>query len=53
MYDIITDIINHTWQTQGANEQQYIYMICGSLMILFFVVAIDMIYRIFSNFWRN
>lgn len=52
MYDIIEAIIDHTWITSGATQQQYIYYIAGALIIITFVVVIDLIYRIFSHFWR-
>lgn len=51
MYDIIENLINHNWVT-GTSEQQYIYYICGSLIILFTCVIIDMVYRVFSHFWK-
>lgn len=52
MYDIISEIIDHSWITQGAGEQQYIYYIAGALIILLTVVLVDLIYRTFSHFWR-
>lgn len=52
MYDTISGIIGHAWVTQNAGEQQYIYYIAGSLIILLTVVFVDMIFRIFSHFWR-
>lgn len=52
MYDVISDIINHTWQS-GAGEQQYVYMICGVLVITFYAIVIDLIYRIFRGFIRS
>lgn len=51
MYDIISSIINHSWST-GSNEQQYIYYICGALIVIFTCVIIDLVYRVFSHFWR-
>lgn len=51
MYDIIYNIIRHDW-AMGSSDQQYIYYICGALIILFTCVFIDMIYRIFAHFWR-
>ncbi len=51
MYDIISNLINHNWST-GSNEQQYIYYICGALIVIIFSVMIDMVYRVFSHFWR-
>lgn len=53
MYDLISQIIDHSWITQGANEQQYIYYTCCCLIIIFCVVFIDLIYRIFSHFWSG
>lgn len=52
MYDLISDIINHSWITQGAGDQQYIYYICGALIVILTVVFIDLVYRVFSHFWR-
>lgn len=51
MYQIISDIIDHAWVT-NMGEQQYIYYICGVLIVLLTVVFVDMIYRTFSHFWR-
>ena len=53
MYDILSEIIGHVWQSNYAGEQQYIYYICGSLIILLTVVFVDMIYRTFSQWWRS
>lgn len=53
MYDIVSDIINHNWVTQGSGEQQYIYYICGALIVLFSVVFIDLIRGIFRSFMRG
>lgn len=52
MYDIIQGIIDHSWVTSSTSDQQYIYYIAGALIILFSVVFIDIIYRIFSHFWK-
>lgn len=52
MYDIISRIINHTW-TQGDSAQQYIYYICGALIIMFSCVLIDLVYRVFRHFWKD
>lgn len=53
MYDIINGIIDHTWNTQYSGEQQYIYYMCGCLIVIFTVVFVDLVYRIFSHFWRG
>lgn len=52
MYEIIENIIGHVWNTQYNGDQQYIYYICGALIIIFAIVIIDLVYRIFSHFWR-
>lgn len=55
MYEIIENIIQHVWNTNSysSSEQQIIYYICGALIILFSVVFIDLVYRVFSNFWKS
>lgn len=52
MYDIIKNIIDHSWISNNAGDQQYVYYICGALIIVITAVVIDLIYRIFSHFWR-
>lgn len=52
MYDVISRIIDHSWTT-NTSDQQYIYYICGALIVVFSVVFIDLIYRVFSHFWRG
>lgn len=52
MYDLIRDIIAHVY-TSGDSSQQYIYYICGSLIIVLSAVTIDLLYRVFSHFWRG
>ena len=51
MYDLISGIIDHSWST-STSEQQYIYYICGALIVLLTCVIIDLVYRVFSHFWR-
>lgn len=52
MYDIVRQIIDHSWTT-NSSEQQYIYYICASLIVIFAVVFIDMIRDIFRGFFRG
>lgn len=52
MYDIVSSIIDHAWQSNYTSDQQYIYYICGALIVLITCVLIDLVYRIFSHFWR-
>lgn len=53
MYDLINNIIAHVWETSSysSTEQQIIYYICGCLIIVFSVVVLDLIYRLFRHFW--
>lgn len=53
MYDIIYDIISHEYVSNYSGDQQYIYYICGSLIIIFTCVFIDLVYRVFSHFWNG
>lgn len=52
MYDIVQGILDHEWISNYSNDQQYIYYICGALIILLTCVFIDLVYRVFSHFWR-
>lgn len=48
MYDIITDIISHEWVSNYSGDQSYIYYICGAIIVIFFVIVIDFLYRIIN-----
>lgn len=52
MYDIIENIISHSWETSNSAQTQ-IYYICGALIVVLTAVFIDMVYRVFSHFWRG
>lgn len=52
MYDLIWQIIDHNWVT-GSSEQQYVYYTSCVIVIILTVVFIDLVYRIFSHFWRG
>lgn len=52
MYDIIYGLIDHSYTT-GDSMQQYVIYTCCALIILLTVVFIDMVYRVFSHFWRG
>lgn len=52
MYEIVSNIINHNW-TQGDSAQQYVYYICGALILVLTAVFIDAVIRVFTNFWRR
>ena len=45
MYDIVKEIISHTW-VDSTRDQGYIYYICGALIIITTAVFIDMVYKI-------
>ena len=53
MYDIIKGIIDHTWTTTNNGDQQYIYFVCGALIIVTFAVSIDLVYRMIYGFFRK
>lgn len=50
MYNLISNIIDHVWQTQNLNstEQQIIYTTCCILICVFSFVVIDLVYRLIS-----
>lgn len=52
MFDIIRDIIGHTWETSTTGDQQIIYYICGALICVVTACIFDLIYRIIGHFWR-
>ena len=49
MYDIVSQIINHNWVTNDS-AQQYVYYICGALIIVLTAIFLDMVVRIFFRF---
>lgn len=49
MYDIIRQIIDHTWTT-NSSEQQYIYYCCIVLILLLTVVFVDLIKSVFAAY---
>lgn len=55
MYDIISGIIDHAWNTNNYNttEQQIIYYTCSAIIIILTTVFIDLIYRVFAHFWSG
>ena len=52
MYDLISAIIGHGWNTTNSSEQQIIYYICGAVIVMVVAVFVDLLYRLFSHFWR-
>lgn len=52
MYDLIYNLIGHSWST-GTSEQQYIYYICGALILLLTAIVLDVLYRVFLHFMRG
>lgn len=49
MYQIIEQIISHSWETQNS-AQQYIYYTCCALILVFSAVFLDMVVRILFRF---
>lgn len=52
MYDIIEAIIGHAWQSNYTSDQQYIYYICGAMILVMFTVILDLTYRVLRRIWR-
>ena len=55
MYELIQDIISHAWQsgTTSSSEQQYIYYICGALIVILTVAFVDLVKTTFQQFLRK
>lgn len=53
MYDIIRNLINHTWQSNYTSDQQYIYYIAGTVIILFVVWVFDILTQLVKAFRRG
>ena len=50
MYNVIQQIINHTWSTTtGNNDQQYIYYICGAMIVILAAFFLDTFVRFFRG----
>lgn len=50
MYDIVEGLIGYTGTS--TNYYSYIMYGCISIIIMFAVVVLDMIYRTIRHFWR-
>lgn len=53
MYDIIANLINHTWIRDYTSDQQYIYYIAGTVIILFVVWVFDIFTQLVKAFRRG
>lgn len=47
MYDIIKQLIGHEWISNYTGDQQYVYCIAGTVIVILLVTFIDLLYRIF------
>lgn len=50
MYDLISEIIGHVYNYDRGGDQQYIYYICGALIICLTLALIDQIFGVFRSF---
>lgn len=48
MYDAIESIIAHSWVNNYTSDQQYIYYICGAVIILFVCFTFNVIQEIIN-----
>lgn len=55
MYEIITGIIDHLWDAEGASatEQQMVYCICGALIICIMLWILDAVSAFIINIGRK
>ena len=53
MFEVVSNIISFSGIFDDVLVNQSIFEICGALIIVFSVTFIDLIYRIFSHFWRG
>lgn len=53
MYDIISAIIDHAYQSNYNGEQQYIYYTCSALICILTVAFIDAVRTCFRAFTRK
>lgn len=49
MYDVIERLINHTWQSNYSSDQQYIYYIVGTVIVILIVYVLDLIKSIIKS----
>lgn len=47
----MVDIIRQIFGTLPS-DYSVIYAVCGALIVIFTVIIIDLVYRIFGHFWR-
>ncbi len=52
MYDLINELMGHTWTT-GDSSQQYVYYIAGALIIVLTAVILDTVCRVFYHYLRG
>lgn len=53
MFAIIQNIINHAWQSNYGGDQQYIYYICGAVIVLSFVFVLDLLSQMVKSFRKS
>lgn len=52
MYDLIEQLIDHSYVT-GDSMQQYIIYTCSVLIIMLTCIVVDGVFRVFSHFIRG
>lgn len=53
MYDILMQIIGHSWVSNYSGEQQYLFYGCLALILLLTVAFVDIIRTGFAQFMRK
>jgi hypothetical protein len=49
MYNLIKQIIDHTMSSNYSYEEQYIYFICGALVVLICLMFFDSLRTLFRR----
>lgn len=52
MYDIISNIINHSWVSNYNGDQSYIYYIVSAVIVIFLVFLFDSMFSFFRSLTR-
>lgn len=53
MYDILMQIIGHSWVSNYSGEQQYLFCGCLALILVLTVAFVDIIRSGFAQFMRK
>lgn len=52
MYDLVENLIDHAWQSNYTSDQQYIYYIVGTLIVIITVFLMDCLFQVVRKLFR-